>query len=156
MRRLPPCAATVAVVALSSVPAAAAVIVPGKSIAGARIGMTQRQVRARLGAPARVVHGRNDFGKFTELRYAGLVVEFQGNAAATSVVTTRASERTAGGAGAGSTEAALRARVHRLTCRTDAGFRHCYLGTFRPGTRVTDFVIRRGKVSRVTVGIVID
>ena len=43
-----------------------------------------------------------------------------------------------------------------MKCATDSGFRHCYLGKFRAGRRVTDFAIKRGKVSRVDVGVVID
>jgi hypothetical protein len=50
----------------------------------------------------------------------------------------------------------LKAGVKGLTCKTESGFRHCSLGKFQAGRRVTDFVVKRGKVSRVDVGVVID
>src|SRR4051812_6942465 len=50
-----------------------------KGIAGARLGNTKAQVRAALGAPAKVTTGTNDFGPFTEFRYrGGLRVTFLG------------------------------------------------------------------------------
>ena len=74
----------------------------------------------------------------------------------TGVSTTRTSERTASGIGVGSTEAQVKAKIKGVKCATDGGFRHCYLGKFRAGRRVTDFAIKRGKVSRADVGVVID
>jgi hypothetical protein len=135
---------------------AGATIVPQKGIAGVSIGMSQAKVRSVLGKPPSVQHGTNDFGRYTIFRYAGLQIMFQDNAAVTDVSTTRAGERTAGGAGVGSTEAQLKAKVKGLTCKTETGYRHCYLGKFLPGRRVTDFAIKRGKVSRVDVGLVAD
>ena len=43
-------------------------------------------------------------------------------------------------------------------CRTEFGFRHCFVGSFMPGRRVTDFFISRatGRVTEVVVGLVID
>jgi hypothetical protein len=74
----------------------------------------------------------------------------------TSVTTTRTTERTAAGIGIGSTEAQVKAKIKGVKCATDSGFRHCYLGKLSAGHRVTDFAIKRGKVSRVDVGVVID
>jgi hypothetical protein len=131
---------------------AGAAIVPQRSIAGVALDMTKAQVRARLGAPPRVRHGRNDFGPWTQFVYPRVEVTFQGGNAATGLQTTSPKERTTRGAHVGSTKAELLARVHGLKCETG----HCFLGAFLPGKRVTDFFLRNGRVSRVIVGFVID
>ena len=143
--------------ALLLAPAAAqAVIQPQRSISGVALGMTQAQVRAALGVP-RVSRGNSDFGPFTVFRYVGgLTVRFQGNTRVSSVETTGLGDRTVRGVGVGSSEAVVRARISGVRCVTESGFRHCYLGQFLAGRRVTDFVIRNGRVSRVTVAVVID
>src|SRR5262249_51536725 len=97
-----------------------------------------------------------EFGVYTVFTYPGLFVTFQDNAAVTDVQTTRTSEKTASGAGVGSTEAQLKAKVKGLTCKTESGYRHCYLGKFLPGRRVTDFSMGNGRVTRVDVGLVVD
>jgi hypothetical protein len=151
-------ALTVAAVATSaSLPATpSATIFPQHGIAGIRLTMTQKRVRSILGAPAEVKRGTNEFGRYTDFRYPGLRVSFQGNGGVTNISTTRRSERTLGGVGVGSTEGQVRAKVRRVTCRRELGSRHCFLGAFRAGRRVTDFLIRRGRVVRVDVGFVID
>ena len=143
-------------VALTLAGAAAAAIVPQRGIGGVSLGMSQLRVRAVLGPPARVVRGSNVFGRYTELRYRGLSVSFQGNAAATGIETTRRGERTGTGVGVGSTEAQVRRGVRGVRCRTELGLRHCFVGRFLPGRRVTDFRLRRGRVVRVTVALVLD
>ncbi len=154
MRIVFPFALVAAAAALAASTAGAA-IVSQQGIAGVKIGMTQAKVRSVLGKPTSVKRGSNDFGKYTIFKYAGLQTEFQGNATLTGVSTTRTSERTAAGIGVGSTEAQVKAKIKGVKCATDSG-RHCYLGKFRAGRRVTDFAIKRGKVSRVDVGVVID
>ena len=49
-----------------------------------------------------------------------------------------------------------RAKVRGVHCRTESGFRHCFVGRFLPGRRVTDFRIKLGRVTSVQVGFVID
>jgi hypothetical protein len=56
-----------------------------------------------------------------------------------------------------STESALRAAYPGARCRTEfGGFRHCWIGRFEPGRRVTDFRISTGLVRSILVGFVID
>ena len=139
--------------------AAAALIVPGHSIAGIELQMTRPQVKAAKGEPNHIVHGTNDFGAYTEFLYGKLKVTFQGNAGATAVWTRRAGQHTAERIHVGSTEAELRAAYPGAHCRTEgAGFRHCWTGRFRPGHRVTDYRISLStmEVKSVLVGFVID
>lgn len=142
--------------ALGASAAAAAAIVPQRGIAGVSLGMSQARVRAVLGPPVRVVRGSNVFGRYTEFRYRGLSVAFQGDTAATGIDTTRRRERTATGVGVGSTEAQVRRGVRGVRCRTELGRRHCFVGRFLPGRRVTDFRLRRGRVVSITVALVLD
>jgi hypothetical protein len=142
--------------ALVSAAVASATIVPQRGIAGVRLEMTKAQVRATLGAPRSAIHGSNEFGSFTIFRYRGLRITFQGNRTVTDVFTTRPTERTARGVGVGSTEGQVRAKVAGLRCRTESGFRHCFVGRFLPGRRVTGFRIRHGRVTSVDIGFVID
>jgi hypothetical protein len=136
---------------------AAATIIPQQGIAGAELRMSRPEVRDVLGDPNRVKHGNNDFGPYTVFQYHRLAVTFQGNEEATAITTRRWKEKTPQGIGRGSTEEELKDAHPRAKCRTEEGtFRHCWLGRFQPGRRVTDFRIRSGKVSRVTVAFVID
>jgi hypothetical protein len=143
--------------ALAMVAPAGAAIVVQKGMAGVRLGMTKTAVRGALGAPIGQLTGENEFGPYTEYRYHHRVrVFFQGNATVTAVSTTGTFERTAGGVGVGSTEAAVKEGVGGVRCMTELGFRHCLVGRLEPGRRVTDFHLRNGEVVRVVVGFVID
>lgn len=144
-------AAAAAALFVAAAPARAA-IVPQRSIAGVTLELTKAQVRAKLGAPPRVRHGRNDFGAWTRFVYPRVEVTFQGGNAVTGLQTTSPKERTARGAHVGSTRAELLARVHGLKCETG----HCFLGSFTAGKRVTDFFLHGGRVTRIVVGFVID
>jgi hypothetical protein len=151
MRRILALAATVASLVVAT-PAGAA-IVPGKSIAGVELGMTQVEVTGVLGAPTQTQHGSNELGSFTKFKYHRLTVFFQGDASVTAVKTTRKSEHTSHGIGVGSTRAALKAGVTKLHCLTK---RLCQKGRSVPGARVTVFRLFRGKVTSVLVGFVLD
>jgi hypothetical protein len=100
----------------------------------------------------------NDFGPFTEYRYRGKIrIVFQGGKRVTSVSTEGPGDRTRRGVGVGSTEQRVQNRVAGITCETFGGtFRSCHTGDYSAGSRVTDFQIDDGRVTRVVVGIVID
>lgn len=137
---------------------ASALIQIDRGIGGVRIGNTKAEVRAALGRPHRARSGRNAFGPFTRYTYRRerISVLFQGGNQVSSVTTTGRGDRTTRGVGVGSTERTVDARVPRVKCETIGGTRSCHTGDFTAGRRVTDFLIRRGRVTRVTVGIVID
>ena len=143
--------------------AASALIVPQHSIAGIELNMTRPEVRDKKGEPDRVIHGTNDFGKYTQFIYKNsqgkLIASFQGNAGATAVRTNRKTQKTAEGVHVGSPESALHDAYPNLHCRTESSdFRHCWTGRMRPGHRVTDYWIgiASGNVKLITVAFVID
>jgi hypothetical protein len=143
--------------ALAAPSAASAMVQIDRGIAGARLGNTRAEVRAALGKPSKVITGSNDFGPFTTFRYRGrLLVNFQGSKRVSSVSTSGRGDRTAAGAGVGSSEAAVKAKVKGVKCETIAGSRSCHTNDFTVGQRVTDFIITGGKVTRISVGRVLD
>jgi hypothetical protein len=134
-----------------------AIIQLDRGIAGARLGNTKAQVRTALGQPNRVRNGTNDFGPFTEFRYAGGIrVFFQSGNRVTGVTTTGLGDRTSRGVGVRSTENAVQQRVPGVSCETFSGTRICQRGEGLPGERITAFFLRNGRVTRVTVAFVID
>jgi len=135
---------------------ARAVIVVQHSIAGVSLQMTKARVRAKLGRPMRVRVGTNDFGTFTEKVYKRVTVTFQSGDRVTNVRTASPLEQTASGVGVGSTKFQVKAKVPGVTCKNESGFRHCFVGAFLPGRVVTDFRLRNGRVSEVSIGFVID
>jgi len=135
---------------------AGAKIVVQRGIGGANLHMTKAQVRARLGAPTRVHNGRNTFGHFSNFVYPRLTVMFQSGPKVTGVRTSSRLERTSSGVGVGSSVARVKAGVRQAKCRTQFGTRQCVVGKFLPGRVITAFVIRKGHVSSVIVGIVLD
>jgi hypothetical protein len=144
---------------LISAPPAGAVIRPQKGMAGVRLGMTQSQMRDRLGTPRHVRQGQNDFGPYTQFLYPhSIAVTFQGNRRVTGISTRGRAERTERGVGVGSSENAVRAKVGHVHCETIVGARTCHVGTFKAGRRVTVFLISKksGRVSTVTVSFVLD
>ena len=156
-RRLTPLAAVTLLAPLGAPAAADALIQVDRGIAGARLGNTRAEVRTALGRPASTRSGTNDFGSFLQWRFrGGITVTFQGRREVSSVSTTGRGDRTARGVGVGSTEAAVQARVRGVRCETIAGFRSCHTGRFTAGEIVTDFLIRNGKVTRVSIGRVFD
>jgi hypothetical protein len=144
-------------VPLAAPAAASALIQVDKGIAGARLGNTRAEVRTALGTPRSIRSGTNPFGRFVEYRYRGRIrVLFQGRRRVSSVSTTGRGDRTARNVGVGSRESTVKQRVRGVRCETLGGVRSCHTGAFNPGEIVTDFMLRRGRVVRVTVGRVID
>lgn len=138
-------------------PAAQAMIQVDRGIAGARLGNTRAEVRAALGTPSKTTSGTNDFGPWIRYAFAGGVrVFFQGKTNVTSVDTTGLGDRTSKGVGVGSSEASVKAKVPGVKCESLGSVRSCHTGDFLPGKRITDFRIAGGKVSSVSVGLVID
>jgi hypothetical protein len=135
---------------------ALAAIVPQHSIGGARLGMTEAQLKARLGAPLKVRQGSNDFGPWRELVYRRVSVFFQGGRKATSLTTKSPLERTKSGVGVGSTLARLRSGLSGEICKREFGIHHCWLGKWEPGRVVTDFRLTNGRVSLIAVSYVFD
>jgi hypothetical protein len=143
MRRLA-AIGSAAVLAAAAAADASATIVPGKGMSGVALGMTKAQVRARLGAPVGTGAGR--------WYYARVWVGFRGSRAV-EITTTRSTERTRGGLGVDSSESAIRAAYPGLSCSAATPFRRCRLGSGAPGSRVTDFMVGRGRVLQVTIAL---
>jgi len=140
MRRL---LALIAVgVSLLAAQSASATIRPQYGMSRIVLGMTKTQVRARLGSPVATGGAR--------LYYPRVWVGFRlGHAV--EITTTRATEHTASGVGVGSTESAVRRSYPSVVCAPFGGFRRCRLGSGKPGTRATDFMLGHGLVLQVTV-----
>jgi hypothetical protein len=132
-------------------PGAGAIVVQ-HGIAGVRLHMTKSQVRALLGAPKHIQTGRNDFGRYTTFRYPRVSVTFQSGVKVTGMRTSSPLERTTAGVGVGATRARVKSGVPGVRCQSQ----QCIVGRFTPGSVVTSFILRHGRVSAVVVGIVID
>jgi hypothetical protein len=123
---------------------AGATIKPGRGMSGVELGMTARQVQAKLGRPV----GKSGWKWY----YARVTVTFR-NRRVVELMTTRSTERFANGLGVDSTEAHVRAAFPRVKCTPMPPFyRRCRLGTGAPGSRVTDFLI--GTTGRVIYVII--
>jgi hypothetical protein len=133
---------TVAGIALLAVQPAVATIRPQYGMSHVVLGMTKAQVRARLGAPIGSGGGRFYYPRVWVGFRLGRVVE---------VTTIRSTERTASGIGVASSEAAVRAAYRSVVCTPFGGFRRCRLGSGKPGTRATDFLLGHGRVVQVSV-----
>ena len=158
MRRL----ALLTLVAFAGLTASAsATIVPQEGMLGIKLRQTVSPVRETLGPPDSIVFVDNEIiGRQRVYRYGRTTVSFDGAARDARVIgisTKSRRERTANDVGVGSTRRTVARKVRGVTCKVEFGVDHCYVGSFRAGRRVTDFLIgRRGRVTRVVVGIVID
>jgi hypothetical protein len=148
------------IVALLVPASAAATIVPQRGMHGARIGMTVSEVRENVGKPTHIAFVRHPIiGRIRVWGYGRTRVTFDGDGRSARVIamdTTSRGERLANGIGVGSTRAAVDARVRGARCKVEFGHDHCYVGEFRAGEIVTDFLLRSGRVSRISVARVID
>ena len=145
---------------------AGAPIVPGKGMAGVRLGDCQERAIQVLGSPDRTF-GSTDFAGFVSRYYykqRGLKLEFRHGAGEclvlTSIRTTKAQERTKEGVGKGTTRKVLRARLKGEKCRAftrPKRIRICWLGSMTPSKPLTEFRIdSKGRVNNIRVAIVID
>lgn len=152
--------ASLALVALNAAAVGGATVVPQKGMAGVELGMTRAQVQAKLGEPLAIRRRMSEIGgPYVEFRYPFLVSVYfwQPGNSVWNIRTTGPEERTARGVGVGSTEADVRRKVPGVRCQAIVpGLRECHVGNLLPGKRVTSFRIRRGRVTMVQVGIVID
>jgi hypothetical protein len=130
--------------ALALPTAAAATIRPQHGMSGVVLGMSKAQVQGKLGRPIGQGGGR--------WYYARVWVGFRGGRV-TDIATTRSTERLANGLGVDSTEAQVRRAFPRAVCAPWSVYRRCRFGLGRPGTRVTDFTIARGRVLQITISL---
>jgi hypothetical protein len=130
--------------ALAFPTAATATIRPQYGMSGIVLGMTKAQVQAKLGRPVGQGGGR--------WYYARVWVGFR-LGRVTEIATTRSTERLANGLGVDSTEAQIRRAFPRAVCAPWSVYRRCRFGSGRPGTRVTDFTIGRGRVLQITIAL---
>ncbi|MHB8059499.1 MAG: hypothetical protein ACYDHO_01535 [Gaiellaceae bacterium] len=140
---------------------ASALIVPQRSIAGAKLGMTRAQAEARLGAPNRVRTRKSESFGFTwrDLVYGRVTVSvfLPSNGSRVFALTTKSKlERTTTGVGIGSTLAQVKAGLKGETCRREFGIHHCWLGGWKAGKAVTDFLLAHRRVSKITISYVFD
>ena len=148
--------AATALITLALPASASARIVPQRGIAGANLDMTQAEVRAKLGKPDKVARPKSPiFGRYTTWFYDGTSVDMfnQGDGKVFNLSTTSKQEKTSTGVGVGSTAAAVKQGVRGARCDQQ----HCWVGRFEGGRKVTDFLLSdKGRVSRVTIGYVLD
>ncbi len=129
-------------IALAVVAGTSATIKPGRGMSGIALGMTPAQVQSKLGRP---------IGKgASRWYYARVWVGFRSRRVV-EVTTTRSTERLANGLGVDSSEAQIRAAFPQIKCAAAVPFRRCRLGSGEPGSRVTDFLLGRGRVLQLTV-----
>jgi hypothetical protein len=140
-------------------PVAHADVVVGRSVAGVRLDMTSNKVRAVLGAPVRTVIAKDEIqGSVKRMDY-GLTRVYLGRQTnrVYAIHTTSRRQRTSRGVGVGSTKAAVLRLVRGVRCETFGTFTSCHVGELLAGRKVTDFALSRaGRVTRVTLGYVID
>lgn len=141
---------------------ASARIVPQRAIRGAHLNKTKTEIKNKLGPPDQSrVHVSPITGtKFVQFRYGKTKVAFNGTKKSSTVIAVQTKDpkqQTDTGVGVGSTKAEVKSGVPGIKCHNDSGFKHCFLGKFVPGHKVTDFALSNTlHVTRVTVSFVID
>jgi hypothetical protein len=143
---------TIAVVV--AMPADAKIVVQ-HGMGGVTIGMTQAQVRAKIGPPAKVISRKNDGGRFTEFFYPRIAVFFQPPPRVVSIGSDSRLEKTSTGVGIGSYWADVKKHVRGAHCRTTYGHGSCLVGDrVHPGRVYTEFKIVNRSILFVEIVLV--
>jgi hypothetical protein len=130
-------------------------IVPQQSIDGVHLLMSAAGVRHVLGAPKSTRSVKDEIqGSIRLMDYGKTKVYLSATEDGTvfSVTTTDRRQRTAKGAGVGSTRGSVLRKVPKVHCDTAT----CTVGQLLSGRRVTSFALSKGKVRAITLGFVID
>jgi hypothetical protein len=120
-----------------------------RSLAGVRIGMSEAQVQAKLGAPADTQLGTD----FVDWIYRRPAVRVTLKGEVITLYTKSHAQRGPGGIGVGTTETRLKAAVRRVKCSGTGAGRMCVVGSFATGRRSTVFGMRSGRVRDVTISL---
>jgi len=141
--------------------AAWAAIVVNQSIGGVALGMTQAQVRAKLGAPKKVTHTPplGEQPAWTYFEYKSYFVSFACDPAhctnqklapfVRSISTTAKSERTTHGIGVGSTLAQLKANEPRFKCQQAYDPVRIECNAPKPEGPITYFEVKKSLVTEI-------
>jgi hypothetical protein len=147
---------------------AGAVIVPGKGMAGAKLGQCIEDVVKVIGEPDKTFGKTEPTGEFVETytyKNLGIKIRFfhgPGECLVAGEFFTAASkERTVEGVGKGTTRKALKQKLKHVKCKTfhvgKRTIRSCHIGKFTPAKRVTEFrMTAKGRVGTVSVRFVSD
>jgi hypothetical protein len=134
-------------------------IVPQHSIDGVHLLMSAAGVRHVLGAPKATRTLKDEIqGTIRLMDYGPTKVYLSATADGTvfGITTTDRRQKTASGAGVGSSEAAVRRGVKGIRCTGPRTVRSCIVGRELAGKRVTRFLLRADRVRQITLGFVID
>jgi hypothetical protein len=118
-----------------------------RSMEGVRIGMSQAEVRERLGSPARRERGPD----FVNWRYRRPQMQVTFKPRVITLFTRSPFVRGRADIGVGTHERRLRRVVDGLRCQSAEGQRLCLVGGFDTGERSTVFVLRDRQVRSITI-----
>ncbi len=136
---------------------APASVLPGDSIAGIGVDAPRSEVVDTFGPPDSEKTVTGELGGYIELGWGGrLTVRLDTETSKVIYVeTTNPGDKTAGGIGVGSATTKLTASLPSAQCdESDPGI--CRVGTGDAGSVVTDFFFAKGKITRISLGRVID
>jgi hypothetical protein len=147
---------------------AGAVIVPGKGMAGAKLGQCIEDVVAKIGYPDKTLGKTEPTGEFVEsCKYEklGITIRFfhgPGECLVAGEFFTAASkERTVEGVGKRTSRRILKKKLKHVKCETfrqgKRKIRSCHIGKFTPSKRVTEFrMTSKWRVGTISVRVVSD
>ena len=165
---LKPLALLTALFSLLLVAPAGAVIVPGKGMAGAKLGQCIEDVVAQIGPPDKTFGKTEPTGEFVETyTYDKLAIQirfFHGPGeclVAGEFFTATRKERTVEGVGRGTSRRVLKKKLKHVKCETfrqgKRKIRSCHIGGFTPSKRVTEFrMTSKWRVGTISVRVVSD